>query len=124
MLVCNTFIQSDIYNSLPSHRSQKKETFCVIVSGGEGGDGQDRFTRHTTSSIYHWRGAYPDRVELLPGTNPMAAHHFMVNEFHYLAFANFQNNKGETRFRENSQNRGWWRGRMVSCFNVLVKLLL
>lgn len=76
----------------------------MIVSGeamvqvaGEQGEWQRRFTLHTSSTVYRWMGKYFDRVELLPGTNPVAAHHFKINEFHYLAFANYQDNKGETR---------------------------
>lgn len=83
---------------LPLHRYQDKETFCVIVSGEvmrRVSERQVHLTRHTTSALYRWIGNHFDSWELLPGTNPVAAHHFMVNEFHYLAFANFQNNKGE-----------------------------
>ncbi|XP_063865674.1 uncharacterized protein LOC135103412 isoform X1 [Scylla paramamosain] len=78
--------------------SQNKETFCVIISGEvmrRVSDRQVHFTRHTTSALYRWIGNHFDNWELLPGTSPVAAHHFMVNEFHYLAFANFQNNKGQ-----------------------------
>ncbi|XP_050727913.1 uncharacterized protein LOC127004357 isoform X2 [Eriocheir sinensis] len=77
--------------------TQRNETFCVIVSGeamvhvaGQ----QDHFNLHTSSTVYRLRGTHFDRYELLPGTNPVAAHHFEVNEFHYLAFANYQDNKG------------------------------
>lgn len=85
-------------------RIQRNATFCVIVSGeamvpvpGEYGKSQKRFTFHTSSIVYHWNSEYFDKVEMLPGTNPVAAHHFEINEFHYLAFANYQDNKGETQ---------------------------
>lgn len=62
--------------------------------------GRWRFTLHTSSTVYHLDHKFFKKVELLPGTNPVAAHHFEVNEFHYLAFANYQDNKGETRKNE------------------------
>ncbi|MPC15421.1 Thrombospondin-type laminin G domain and EAR repeat-containing protein [Portunus trituberculatus] len=77
---------------------QNKKTFSVIISGEvirSFNDQHVHFTRHTTSALYCWIGNHFDNWELLPGNNPVAAHHFMVNEFHYLAFANFQNNKGQ-----------------------------
>lgn len=68
----------------------------MVDVNGEVGALQRRFTLHTSSSVYRWKGKYFDRVELLPGTNPVAAHHFKVNKFHYLAFANYQDNQGKT----------------------------
>lgn len=80
-------------------RKQRDETFCVIVSGEAivGKAGHQRLTLHTNSNVYRWMGKYFDRVEMLPGTNPVAAHHFKINEYHYLAFANYQDNTGETQ---------------------------
>lgn len=56
---------------------------------------QDHFNLHTSSTVYRLRGTHFDRYELLPGSNPVAAHHFEVNEFHYVAFANYHDNIGE-----------------------------
>lgn len=56
----------------------------------------NRTTYHTTSLLYHWTDHYFDALQqrVLPGTNPHAVTHFTIGRQHFVAMANFQNNKG------------------------------
>ncbi|XP_069939792.1 uncharacterized protein [Cherax quadricarinatus] len=49
---------------------------------------------HALSRLYHWTGQYFDLLQELPGTHPRAVTHFLVGNIHFIAVANFRNNKG------------------------------
>ncbi|XP_071528664.1 uncharacterized protein [Panulirus ornatus] len=49
---------------------------------------------HTTSRLYHWTGEYFDVLQELPGTYPRSVKHFVIQNLHFIAMANFRNNKG------------------------------
>merc|ERR1739838_282195 len=52
----------------------------------------------TESTMYHWTGSYFQKIEeggTLPGNNIRSLKHFQAANNHYLAMANYQNNKGE-----------------------------
>ncbi|CAL4102700.1 unnamed protein product, partial [Meganyctiphanes norvegica] len=53
---------------------------------------------HTDNTMYHWTGSYFQQIEeggTLPGNSVRSLLHFQASNNHYIAMANFENNKGE-----------------------------
>ncbi|XP_069192402.1 streptococcal hemagglutinin-like [Procambarus clarkii] len=78
--------------------TQEKRNIFLIVANSKyvaRTKSSEAVTYHTTSRIYRWTGLYFDVVQELPTTDPRAAHHFTIHKHHFLAIANFKNNKGE-----------------------------
>lgn len=48
----------------------------------------------TVSFVYEWAGEYFDAIQELPGTRPYSVTHIRIYNAHFIAMANFVNNKG------------------------------
>ncbi|XP_050727917.1 uncharacterized protein LOC127004358 isoform X2 [Eriocheir sinensis] len=85
--------------------SRGQENYLLIANAEEaveayspwGEELTNRTTYHTSSLLYHWNDHYFDGLQqrVLPGTNPHAVTHFTIGRQHFVAMANFQNNKGQ-----------------------------
>nr|XP_053631323.1 uncharacterized protein LOC128687784 [Cherax quadricarinatus] len=73
----------------------QKSYLMVASEEGTSKSSTTSTTYHTTSRLYQWMGLYFDVLQELPATSPRAVHHFMINNFSFLAVANFKNNKGQ-----------------------------
>lgn len=48
----------------------------------------------TVSFVYEWAGEYFDAIQELPGTRPNSVTHIRIYNAHFIAMANFIDNKG------------------------------
>ncbi|XP_047499504.1 uncharacterized protein LOC125045952 [Penaeus chinensis] len=48
----------------------------------------------TVSFVYEWAGEYFDAIQELPGTRPNSVTHIRIHNAHFIAMANFIDNKG------------------------------
>lgn len=58
-----------------------------------------RTNHHAVSYLYKWKEHYFDALQhrVLPGSSPRAVTHFTVGSRHFVAMANYRNNKGQDR---------------------------
>ncbi|XP_071527825.1 uncharacterized protein [Panulirus ornatus] len=86
-------------NPIDLHTWMHRGTCFLMVaeakSVGAGVRGPTSTTYHTTSKIYYWTGQYFDFLHQLPGTHPTSVRHFKTKDHHFIAMANFINNKGQ-----------------------------
>nr|XP_045588112.1 uncharacterized protein LOC123750026 [Procambarus clarkii]XP_045588119.1 uncharacterized protein LOC123750026 [Procambarus clarkii] len=75
--------------------ADSKEVIERLISTPTGTKRVNKTNYHTVSRLYHWTGQYFDVLQELPGTNPRGLLHFLVGNTHFIAVANFRNNKGQ-----------------------------
>ena len=51
---------------------------------------------HSVSYLYKWKEHYFDALQhrVLPGSSPRSVTHFTIGRRHFVAMANYRNNKG------------------------------
>ncbi|XP_063865670.1 uncharacterized protein LOC135103410 isoform X1 [Scylla paramamosain] len=56
-----------------------------------------RINYHSVSYLYKWKEHYFDALQhrILPGSSPRAVTHFTIGSRHFVAMANYRNNKGQ-----------------------------
>ncbi|XP_042882139.1 uncharacterized protein LOC122259439 isoform X2 [Penaeus japonicus] len=66
----------------------------VSVETGSGTSEVQMANYETVSFVYEWAGEYFDAIQQLPGTRPNSVAHIRIHSAHFIAMANFVDNKG------------------------------